>query len=121
MNSDASLESEEFVLGVKMPSYSFAKRQGVLLKQDLNKTEIFFLDRTSSQALCEMRRLVDKAATFIKIDEERFDQMLQAVYEQKSGQAQKMVDDMQDNIDLSYMAQHLPTPDDLLERALVHK
>ncbi len=117
MNSDASLESEELVLGVKMPSYSFAKRQGVLLKQDSDKTEIFFLDRTSSQSLCEMRRLVDKAATFIKIDEERFDHMLQEVYEQKSGQAQKMVDDMQDNIDLSYMAQHLPTPDDLLESA----
>ena len=42
MNSDASLESEELVLGVKMPSYSFAKRQGVLLKQDSDKTEIFF-------------------------------------------------------------------------------
>ena len=117
MNSDGSLESEELVLGVKMPSYSFAKRHGVLLKQDSDKTEIFFLDKTSSQSLCEMRRLVDKAATFIKIDEERFDHMLQEVYEQKSGQAQKMVDDMQDNIDLSYMAQHLPTPDDLLESA----
>ena len=43
--------------------------------------------------------------------------MLQEVYEQKSGHAQQMVDDMQDNIDLSYMAQHLPKPEDLLESA----
>jgi general secretion pathway protein E len=54
---------------------------------------------------------------FIKISEDSFEQLLQEVYEQKSGHAQQMVDDMQDNIDLSYMAQHLPTPEDLLESA----
>jgi general secretion pathway protein E len=117
MKLDASFESDELTLSIKMPSYSFAKRQGVLLKQDSDRVEIFFLEKTSTQALFEMRRLVDKAANFIKISEESFEQMLQEVYEQKSGHAQKMVEDMHDNIDLSFMAQHLPTPEDLLESA----
>ena len=57
------------------------------------------------------------AKTAVQISEESFDVLLQEVYEQKSGHAQQMVDDMQDNIDLSYMAQHLPKPEDLLESA----
>jgi len=118
MSLDASVESEDLALGIKMPSYSFAKRQGILLKQDSeNNTEILFLQRTTSLALYEMRRLVDKAVSFTKITEEAFEQLLQELYEQKSGHAQQMVDDMQDNMDLSYMAQHLPTPEDLLESA----
>jgi general secretion pathway protein E len=117
MSLDVSLEPESLALGIKMPSYSFAKRQGILLKQDTDKIEVLFLQKTTTQALYEMRRLVDKAVPFIKISEDSFEQLLQEVYEQKSGHAQQMVDDMQDNIDLSYMAQHLPTPEDLLESA----
>ena len=118
MSLDASVEAEDLALGIKMPSYSFAKRQGILLKQDAeNNIEILFLQRTTSLALYEMRRLVDKAVSFTKINEEAFEQLLQELYEQKSGHAQQMVDDMQDNMDLSYMAQHLPTPEDLLESA----
>ncbi len=118
MINDALLVSEALESGIKMPSYSFAKRHGILVKKSSgNKIEILFLQRTPIQALFEMRRLVDKSVTFEQISEEIFDSLLQEVYEQKSGHAQQMVDDMQDNVDLSYMAQHLPKPEDLLESA----
>jgi general secretion pathway protein E len=118
MINDALLVPEALESGIKMPSYSFAKRHGILVKQSSsNKIEILFLQKTPIQALFEMRRLVDQSVTFEQISEEIFDSLLQEVYEQKSGHAQQMVDDMQDNVDLSYMAQHLPKPEDLLESA----
>jgi general secretion pathway protein E len=118
MNDDAVLVSDIFEEGIKMPSYSFAKRHGILVKESPeNKTEILYQQKTSIQALFEIRRLVDKPVAFAQLTEESFDRLLQDVYEQKSGHAQQMVDDMQDNIDLSYMAQHLPKPEDLLESA----
>ena len=118
MINDALSVPEALESGIKMPSYSFAKRHGILVKQSSeNKVEILFLQKTPIQALFEMRRLVDQSVTFEQISEASFDPLLQEVYEQKSGHAQQMVDDMQDNIDLSYMAQHLPKPEDLLESA----
>ena len=118
MSNDTVFFSETSESGIKMPSYSFAKRHGILVKQSSeNKIEILFQQKTSIQALFEMRRLIDRSVTFVQISEESFDVLLQEVYEQKSGHAQQMVDDMQDNIDLSYMAQHLPKPEDLLESA----
>ena len=104
--------------GVKLPSYSFAKRHGILVKESPeNKTEILYLQKTPSQALFEIRRLVGNAVKFEQVNEESFERLLQEVYEHKSGHAQQMVDDMQDNLDLSYMAQHLHKPEDLLESA----
>ncbi|MEI8210332.1 MAG: type II secretion system ATPase GspE [Methylococcales bacterium] len=118
MSSNTAIDSETLESGIKMPSYSFAKRHGILVTQRLgNKAEILFLKKTQTHVLFEMRRLVDKSVTFAQISEENFDILLQEVYEQKSGHAQQMVDDMQDHIDLSYMAQHLPKPEDLLESA----
>jgi general secretion pathway protein E len=118
MINDAVLVSDIPEKGIKMPSYSFAKRHGILVKEGQeNKTEILYQQKTPIHALFEVRRLVDQPVTFAQINEESFDRLLQDVYEQKSGHAQQMVDDMQDNIDLSYMAQHLPKPEDLLESA----
>ncbi len=118
ISTEPALVLDGVEAGVKLPSYSFAKRHGILVKESPeNKTEVLYLKKTPSQALFEIRRLVGNAVNFEQINEESFERLLQEVYEHKSGHAQQMVEDMQDNLDLSYMAQHLPKPEDLLESA----
>ncbi len=118
MSVDAAFDSTQLELGLKIPSYSFAKRHGVLVKVNKdNQTELIHHKKVCMQALFEVRRLVDKPIKCLAVKEDEFDRLLQETYEQKSGHAQQMVDDMQDSMDLSYMASHLPTPEDLLESA----
>ena len=119
MNSnDTAIVSDVPGSGVKLPSYGFAKRYGILVQESPeNKTKILFLQKTPSSALFESRRLVGAAVEFEQISVDAFDVLLQSTYEQKAGHAQQMVDDLHENLDLSEMAQHLPKPEDLLESA----
>ena len=118
MSIDVALVSEGVNLDIKMLPYSFAKRHGILIKENAEQQiEIMYQKKATLQALFEVQRFVDKPMHSVEVNEDEFDRLLQSVYEQKTGHAQQMVDDMQDNIDLSYMASHLPTPEDLLESA----
>ncbi len=103
-------------MNFQLPSYSFAKRHGILVKTGPNETHsVVYLQKTASVALFEIRRLIGQPVTFEQISPEAFDQLLQTTYEQKTGHAQQMVDNLHDNLDLADMAQHMPTPEDLME------
>ncbi len=118
MNGDTVIDTEVVGSGVRLPSYSFAKRYGILVKdQPENNTAIVYLQKTPSQALLETRRFIGKPVKFEQATEADFDALLQATYEQKAGHAQQMVNDLHENLDLADMAQHLPKPEDLLESA----
>lgn len=100
----------------KLPSYGFAKRHGVIVREYTEYgASIAYHAKASPTALLELRRFVDRPAVFEEVAEEAFERLLQVVYEHKSGHAQQMVADLHDNIDLSDMALHLPKPEDLLE------
>jgi general secretion pathway protein E len=116
MNGEASIISSDLAPGVKLPSYSFAKRHGILVTESQeHEAEIVFLKKTSSQALLEIRRFMGQPVKFAEISEADFEKLLQTTYEQKAGHAQQMVDDLHENLDLADMAQHLPKPEDLME------
>ena len=118
MSTDGSLDTKWVNVGVKMPPYSFAKKHGILIQENADQqTELVYQKKTTLQALFEVRRLVDKPLRWVAVNETEFDRLLQVVYEQKSGHAQLMAEELQDTMDLSYMAQNLPTPEDLLESA----
>jgi general secretion pathway protein E len=118
MNSEQASSTEIIDNGIRLPSYSFAKRYGILVKeQSANNAAIVYLQKTPSQALFEIRRFIGKPLTFEQTSVAAFDALLQAAYEQKAGHAQQMVDDLHENLDLADMAQHLPKPEDLLESA----
>jgi len=112
------MDAEIAVSADRLPAYGFAKRQGVLVKDYLDgRARIAYHPKASAAALLEIRRFVDRQASFEAVTEEQFERLLHTVYEHKSGQARQMVEDMQDHLDLSEMASHLPTPEDLLESA----
>lgn len=118
MTTETESANSETAMTGRMPSYGFAKRYGVVIKDNTaNQACIAYLQKTPLSALLEIRRFVDKSAVFEQVSEEGFESLLQSVYEQKAGHAQQMVNDMHENLDLSDMAQHLPKPEDLLESA----
>jgi len=118
MSGDMALGMEVIDHGIRLPSYSFAKRYGILVKeQSENTAAIVYLQKTPSHALFEIRRFIGKPVKFEQTSEAIFDVLLQTAYEQKAGHAQQMVNDLHENLDLADMAQHLPKPEDLLESA----
>lgn len=118
MNGSTVFSHESAEPSVRLPAYSFAKKYGILVKQQSeNRATIVYLQKTPSQALLEVRRFVAKPVHFEQANEAEFDALLQAAYEQKVGHAQQMVNDLHENLDLADMAQHLPKPEDLLESA----
>jgi general secretion pathway protein E len=111
--SDSTIDLE-----VKNLPYSFVKKHGLLLSK-YNETggTITHLHSTSSHALLEAQRFLNIPLEFNKVDADEFNRMMQVAYEQSSGHAQQMAEDLDGDIDLNDIAQHLPEPEDLLESA----
>lgn len=101
----------------KLP-YSFAKKHSLLLSTyNDDKAVISHLDTTSMHALLEAQRLLNIPLQYNRIDQDEFKRLMQKAYEQSSGHAQQMAEDLNEDIDLNDLAQHLPEPEDLLESA----
>jgi len=99
-------------------SYSFAKRHGVLIKlEDDGTSTIAHLESSTTLALAEAQRYLGASASFQSLTEDEFNALLQKTYEQGSAQAQQMMDDIGDDMDLNDIADQLPAPEDLLESA----
>ena len=96
--------------------FVFAKRNGVLVG-DVSSENIVVLMRpgVSSATLAEVSRFLSVPVHFELIDVDEFDARLQKAYEQHSGEAMQMMDDLDDEADLFAIAQALPEPEDLLE------
>ncbi|MGI9272974.1 MAG: type II secretion system ATPase GspE [Woeseiaceae bacterium] len=96
--------------------FSFAKRHGVLIRE-IGKTEADAVYRpgVSPQSLAEVRRFAGVPLKLSRVTVEVFDALLQESYEQGSHKAMQMVDGLDDDMDLSQVAQELQEPSDLLE------
>jgi len=98
--------------------YSFAKRHGVLIKtEDDGKAAIAHLEESKTLALIEAQRYLGTPVSFKQLTEDEFNALLQKTYEQGSAQAQQMMDNIGDDLDLNDIADQLPEPEDLLESA----
>ncbi len=96
--------------------FAFAKRHGVLLLAREGEPQLVVRDPPAAEALLEVQRHLGGALPpFETVDDERFDALLQQVYEERSGEELRAVEEMEGDIDLSRLAEALPEPTDLLE------
>ncbi len=96
-------------------SFAFAKRHGVLIRSlDDGLADTVFRDGASPTSIAEVRRHAGMPLTLTRVSSEEFDALLQAYYEQGSQRAMQMVDGLDDEFDLTQVAQELE-PSDLLE------
>jgi general secretion pathway protein E len=95
--------------------FSFAKRHGVLIRNiSGGKGEVVYRNGASPLSLAEARRFAEVPLKLSRVSAEVFDRLLQESYEQDSANAAQMVDGLDEDFDLTQVAQELE-PADLLE------
>jgi general secretion pathway protein E len=117
VNSEIVMESDDDAVKATHRSlpFSFAKRHGVFIRQiDDKQGEVVYRSGASSLSLVEARRFAGVPLTLSRVSAEAFDALLQESYEGDSTNAAQMVDGLDEDFDLSQVAQELE-PSDLLE------
>ena len=121
------MESEtEIILEVPSPSlssgehrvlpFSFAKRHGILIQKFSDESaDAVYRSGASPLSIAEVRRFAGVPLNLSRVSSEVFDTLLQESYEQGSHKAMQMVDGLDDEFDLTQVAQELQEPSDLLE------
>ena len=95
--------------------FSFAKRHGVLIRDVSNDAaDTVYRPGASPLSLAEARRFAGVPLKLSRVTAEDFDALLQESYEQGSHKAMEMVGGLDDEFDLTQVAQELE-PSDLLE------
>ena len=96
--------------------FAFAKRNGVLVK-DKQEGEAVVVCRpgVSHLVVAELRRHLGMPVRLEVISPDEFDAQLQQAYEDGSGAAMQMMDDLDEDADLFSVANQMPEPEDLLE------
>jgi len=95
--------------------FSFAKRHGVLIRELTSESaDAVYRAGASPLSIAEVRRYLGVPLKLSRVSAEIFDSLLQASYEQGSHKAMEMVGGLDDEFDLTQVAQELE-PSDLLE------
>jgi general secretion pathway protein E len=122
-NSEITLETEqepqpdpqEETLARTLP-YSFAKRHGVLIRSiDEDEADAVCRSGVTPISLAEARRFAGVPLKLSRVSADAFDTALQEFYESDRTKASQMVDGLDEEFDLTQVAQELQGPSDLLE------
>ncbi len=109
-------EAEALPVEARALPFSFAKRHGVLIREITEQgADAVYRPGTSPLSLAEARRFVGVPLKLTRVSSDIFDSLLQESYEQGSHKAMQMVDGLNEDIDLTQVAQELQEPSDLLE------
>lgn len=97
-------------------SYSFAKRNGVIIESiDENKAIIVHKTKLPIKAILELQRILPCPFELKTVSEEEFSQILTLAYESDSSATKAMAAGMEDDLDLDQLMHNLPKTEDLLE------
>jgi len=99
---------------VRLP-FSFAKRFGVLLQPHHDGWLLYVQPATPPQALLEVRRLLAQPFKVQQLDALAFEALLEAAYQRDSSEAQQIMEDIGNEVDLASLAEDIPEAEDLLE------
>lgn len=114
-SEELSLEAE--LLENRLP-FSFAKRQGIVLRaKHSDDTFVKAVTRANVtvNAIAEARRFANHPLKFEEVSDEDFEFILGQVYQDNSGEAMAAMEDIGDDLDLFKLADELPETEDLLE------
>ncbi|WP_440996295.1 type II secretion system ATPase GspE [Arhodomonas sp. SL1] len=114
--TEYSGEPERDTGGGDGPSFGFARRHGVLLRERTDSgARIACRPGVPVSVIAELRRSLGVPLTIERLDEEAFERLLQQAYETRTGETMQAMEDLGDEVDLSRLAESIPEPEDLLE------
>lgn len=115
MITETDIQPQDSPLG-RLP-FTFAKRNGVILtRNEQGEPVILVRPGASHTALAEANRVSGGRARFSTIEPNRFDEALNAAYQNDSAEAMQMVEGIGDDMDLASLADSVPETEDLLEQ-----
>ena len=110
-----TIQEEELQRPLQLP-FPFARRHGVLITGASDgAVNVLCRPEVSPLILAEVRRFTGVPLHLERVDGERFEQVLQQLYESGSGEAMLQMDGLDNEMDLASVAQQLSEPEDLLE------
>lgn len=112
------MSNQQVVPASRRLPFSFAKRHNVLLmpvKQD-GTMEVRYRSEPGAAILAEVRRFAGTPVTFKSIDQQAFEADLSRTYQEDSGEAMQLIEDLGDSLDLSSLVDQLPESGDLLDQ-----
>lgn len=96
--------------------FAFAHRHNVVLaKGPDDQLSLFYTDKSSLAALLEVRRYAGVELPLVKLESGAFESKLTQAYQANSSEAQQLMEDIGNEMDLFTLAEELPQTEDLLE------
>ena len=106
----------ELESGKRSLPYSFAKKHGVLLiEDDQESATVLYVGVLKVNVLAEIKRRHPQKLVLSKLSSSEFEEQLRDYYDRGGSQANQLMDDMDDGLDLERLAEQLPQATDLLE------
>jgi general secretion pathway protein E len=97
-------------------SFAFAKRHGVLLRGLLDGHALATCrEGADPRGIAEVRRFVGRPLRLQRVPAEEFDSLLRKTYEAGTEAAMEAAEGLEDDTNLTLLAEELPEPSDLLE------
>ncbi|WP_299009406.1 type II secretion system ATPase GspE [uncultured Shewanella sp.] len=97
-------------------SFAFANRFSLVLdKAEEGELTLYHVASTPFEALLEARRYVGKDLPLTLLEDSEFEAKLTQAYQTNSSEAQQMMEDIGNEMDLFTLAEELPQTEDLLE------
>ncbi|MGB0893100.1 MAG: type II secretion system ATPase GspE [Parashewanella sp.] len=97
--------------------FAFAHRHLVVMDKD-KQTEaltLYHTPSTSGEVMLEVLRYVGEALPLVELDNQQFEVRLTQAYQTNSSEAQQLMEDIGNEMDLFTLAEELPQTEDLLE------
>ncbi|GGI89477.1 type II secretion system ATPase GspE [Shewanella gelidii] len=95
--------------------FAFAHRHSLALATEHDQLTLYYTDSTPLEAMLEVRRYAVKELVLEKIPADVFEAKLTQVYQANSSEAQQLMEDIGNEMDLFTLAEELPQTEDLLE------
>ncbi|MBJ2129423.1 type II secretion system ATPase GspE [Alteromonas sp. IB21] len=113
MGEDAGLPEAE--AGPRQLSFSFAKRNQVLLETNETPAVLYFTENTPFDVFAEVRRFYGEPFVPKTIPADEFESLLTSAFQRDSSAAKQLMEDLGNESDLFALAEDLPDTEDLLD------
>lgn len=99
---------------IRLP-FGFAKRHGVLLQQQVQGWQLYIHAATAPAAVLEVRRMLAEPFQISRLSAVEFEALLEASYQRDSSEAQQLMEDIGNEVNLASLADDIQESEDLLE------
>jgi len=105
----------EAPVGPRQLSFSFAKRNQVLLETNEEPALLYFTENTPFEVFAEVRRFFGEPFVPKTIAADEFENLLTSAFQRDSSAAKQLMEDLGNESDLFALAEELPNTEDLLD------